>query len=314
MFRFIVGRLGTFVVLVFLASIAIFYLVHLLPGNPAQILVGDGTAKQVAQESAALGLSKPLYQQYALWAWHMLQGNFGRSFITNDSVRSTIASALPIDIEIALISQTMALSTSIPAAIYAARHPNGFLDRIFNSVAFVFFAIPYFVSLVFLQNILAVNLHVPDVSPAVYSPGGDWVTNLLVLILPSFIVSTGSFVIYFRILRSDLITTFLEDFITMAKSKGLSRRRIVYRHAFRPSSLSLIGVFALVMSGLIGGVVVVEFICVIPGMGYELIYGAGGSDYIVVQGITMVVTFISIAMLIFVDVLNHFIDPRVSLE
>lgn len=301
-------------VLVFLASIFSFYLVHLLPGNPALLLNPYATPKQLAQLTAALGLSKPLYEQYGLWIWHILHGNFGRSYVTKDSVRTTIASALPIDVELAVLSQTIALAIAIPSAIHAARHPNGVFDRFFNGAAFFFFAIPSFISLVFLQNILAVNLNWPDISPGVYSPGGDWVTNLKVLILPAIIVASGSFVVYFRILRSDLITTFLEDFITMAKSKGLSRRRIVWRHAFRPSSLSLIAVFALVFSGLIGGVIVVEYICVIPGLGYQFVTAAGGSDYITVQGITIVITFIALAILMLVDVLYHFIDPRVSLE
>lgn len=301
--------------LLLLTSFAAFFLVHLLPGNPCQIIVGDDpTPQNLASCNAHLGLNLPLYKQYFVWLWHILHGNFGISYYNNTSVRGAIVTALPIDGQIAILSQVMALAVAIPTAIFAARRPNSLFDRVVNGTAFTFLAIPAFVSIVLLDDILAKNFHVPDTSPGVYSPGASWGHNFLCLILPSFVVSIGSFVVYFRILRSDMITTLLEDYITLARSKGLSGRRIILRHAFRSSSLSLVGVFAIILGSLIGGLFVVEFICVIPGLGYDLVFAIGESDYITVQGIVLVIAAINVTLLLLADMALHFIDPRVALE
>jgi peptide/nickel transport system permease protein len=315
MISYTIKRLFFFIFVLFVTSALTFSLIHLLKPNPVVAILGYGyTHQQFEQLTAQLGLNKPIYAQYFIWMWHNLHGNLGVSYASGQTVASIVRTALPIDVEIALISQVMALSVAIPLAIGAARRPNGLFDRMVTSTAFVFLAIPTFVSIIVLQDLLATEWHVPDTAPGIYLPGGDWVTNLLVLILPSFAIALGSFVVYYRVLRSDLISTYLEDFITLARSKGLSRRRIVWRHAFRPSSLALITTVALVIAGTIGGVFVVEFLCGIPGLGFELINASTNSDYPLAQGIIFVLTGIVIILLFAVDLFYSLVDPRIALE
>jgi peptide/nickel transport system permease protein len=310
-----VQRLIVIVLILFIVSFGSFYLIHLLPGDPTTVLLGFGETEQSRRALLKLlGLNKPLLLQYTTWMSNVLRGNLGTSPITDISVRTSIAGALPIDGELILLSQIMALGAAIPLAFRAARHPGGRMDRITTSASFLLLSIPSFVVITLLVDILALDWHVPYTAPNLYTPGGDWVTNLYTLLLPAFTLALGSFVVYYRVLRSDLISTYQEEFITLARSKGLSRRRIVWRHAFRPSSISLLGTAGLVISGLVAGTFIVEFLTGIPGMGFTLIQAIGESDYLLVQAIVLVVAAIVVFLNFFIDLLFGFIDPRIGRE
>lgn len=313
MLRYVVQRLVAIVVILFVVSMGSFYLIHLIPGDPAVIILGSGATPQtIAKLNAQLGLDKPLWQQYFVWIGNVLRGNLGTSFVSGVPIRTTIGSALPIDAEMILISQVMALGAAVPLAFRAARKPGGILDRITTGSSFFLLSLPGYVAITLLVDLLALHWNVPYTAPYLYTPGGDWVTNFYILILPSFVLALGSFVVYFRVLRSDLIATYQEDFITMARSKGLSRRRIVWRHAFRPSSIAFLGTAGLVVSGLVAGTFIVEFLTGIPGMGWQLITAIGESDYLLIQGIVLTVATIVVLINFFIDLLFGFIDPRIT--
>jgi len=166
---------------------------------------------------------------------------------------------------------------------------------------------------VFLVLIVAVKLKIPNTGPASYvSIGQDWVVNLESMVLPAVTLAIGSFVLYYRILRSDLISTLQEEFITLARSKGISRRRIMWRHAFRPSSVALVGTAGVNIGGLIAGGFVVQFLLQIPGLGFTLIDAINLSDYLLVQGIVLVIS-VSVVLINFLfDFLITIIDPRIA--
>jgi peptide/nickel transport system permease protein len=132
--------------------------------------------------------------------------------------------------------------------------------------------------------------------------------------LPAFTLATGSFVIYYRVLRSDLIATLQEEFITMARSKGLSQRRIMWRHAFRPSSVALLGAASVNIGGLIAAGFIVQYLLQIPGLGYTLILAINSSDFLVVQGIVLTVSVLVVAINFFFDFVINVVDPRISRE
>jgi len=146
------------------------------------------------------------------------------------------------------------------------------------------------------------------------SLGQDWVVNLESLALPSFTLALGSFVVYYRVLRSDLIATLQEEYITMARSKGISQRRIMWRHAFRPSSVALLGTAGVNIGGLLAGGFIVQYLLSIPGLGYTLIQSIGLSDYLVVQGIVLVVSVGVILINFAFDLIINIVDPRISRE
>ena len=243
-----------------------------------------------------------------------MTGNLGQSFITHATVTSTLAHAVPIDIELVIISQVLALGIAIPLAIASARRPNGLLDRVSTTSSFAMLALPPFIIIVFLVLIFSIHFHVFP-GPGSYVPftQNPW-SNLHTMILPAIVLAVGSIVIYFRLLRGDLISTLQEEYITMARSKGLSDRYIMWRHALRPSSLSLLAAAGLNIGGLIAGAFVVEYLLAIPGLGYALVNSIQQVDYLTVQGITLFVAVVVVVLNFIIDFLFTILDPRIARE
>lgn len=302
--------------IVFVITVGAFYLIHLLPGDPAVVILGTGDSPlNRAKLFAQLGLNKPIYEQYFVWMGNIIHGNLGTSFISQSSVWGTIKSALPIDVELMVISQILAFAAAIPLAMRSAKKPDGWLDRILSAGSFTLLSIPSFIAIVLLVLFVAIDLGVPHTGVSSYvGLSTDWIGNLESLSLPSLVLAVGSFVVYYRVLRSDLIATLQEEFITMARSKGISQRRILWRHALRPSSVALLGTAGVNIGGLLAGGFIVQYLLDIPGLGYTLISAIGLSDYLVVQGIVLVVCVGVILINFFFDFLINIVDPRISRE
>ncbi len=316
MLRYVLRRLILLLGIVWVISVGSFYLIHLLPGDPATVILGTGASPaNRAILYRQLGLNKLIIEQYFVWMGNILHGNLGTSFISETSVASTIRTALPIDVELIVLSQILAFAAAIPLAMRSARKPNGVLDRILSAGSFTLLSIPSFIIIVLLVLVVSIKLGIANTGPSSYvSLGSDWVVNLESLALPAFTLAVGSFVIYFRVLRSDLIATLQEEFITMARSKGLRQRRIMWRHAFRPSSVALLGAAGVNIGGLLAGGFVVEYLLGIPGLGYTLITGIASSDYLLVQGIVLVVS-VGVVLINFVfDFIISVVDPRITRE
>jgi len=302
--------------IVFVITVGAFYLIHLLPGDPAVVILGTGDSPlNKAKLYAQLGLDKPVYQQYFVWMNNIIHGRLGNSFISGDSVWNTIKGAIPIDLELMVISQILAFASAIPLAMRSAKKPDGWLDRFLSAGSFTLLSIPSFIAIVLLVLFVAIDLGIPHTGVSSYvSLGTDWIGNLESLSLPSIVLAVGSFVVYYRILRSDLIATLQEEYITMARSKGISQRRIMWRHALRPSSVALLGTAGVNIGGLLAGGFIVQFLLDIPGLGYLLISSIGLSDYLVVQAIVLVVAIGVILINFFFDFLINVVDPRISRE
>ena len=316
MLRYVLRRLVMLVGIVFIISVGSFYLIHLLPGDPATVILGTGASPaNRAILYKQLGLNKPIIEQYFVWIGNVLHGNLGTSFISQTSVASTIRAAYPIDLELIFLSQVLAFAAAIPLAMRSARKPNGLLDRLLSAGSFTLLSIPPFIVIVLLVLIVSIKLGVSNTGPSSFvSFASNWRVNLTSLALPSITLATASFVLYFRVLRSDMIATLQEEFITMARSKGLSQRRIMWRHAFRPSSVALLGTTGVNIGGLLAGGFVVQYLLDIPGLGYTLISAIASSDYLLVQGIVLVVSVGVVLINFFFDFLTSLVDPRISRE
>ena len=314
MLKYALRRLAMLVGIVSIISVGSFYLIHLLPGDPATVILGTGASP--ANRAALykqLGLNKPIIEQYFVWIGHVLHGNLGTSFISQTSVASTIRAAYPIDLELIVLSQVLAFAAAIPLAMRSARKPNGLLDRLLSAGSFTLLSIPPFIIIVVLVLVVSIKLGVANTGPSSFVPlTSDWRVNLMSLALPSITLATASFVLYFRVLRSDMIATLQEEFITMARSKGLSQRRIMWRHAFRPSSVALLGTAGVNIGGLLAGGFVVQYLLGIPGLGYTLIAAIASSDYLLVQGIVLVVSVGVVVINFLFDFLTSLVVPRIS--
>ncbi len=250
-----------------------------------------------------------------MWLGNIVRGNLGISFISQTTVASVIRSALPIDAEIIIISQILAFAAAIPTAMRSARKPDGIIDRVLGAGSFTLLSIPPYILIVLLVLFISLKLGISATGPSAYvSLGTDWITNLESLSLPAFTLAVGSYVVYYRVLRSDLIATLQEEFITMARSKGLSQRRIMWRHAFRPSSVALLGAASVNIGGLLAAGFVVQYLLQIPGLGYTLIQAINMSDFLVVQGIVLTVSVLVVLINFFFDFVINMVDPRISRE
>lgn len=316
MLRYVLRRLMILLGIIFVISIGSFYLIHLLPGDPAVVILGTGaTPQNRLLLYKQLGLNRPIYEQYFTWISNVLRGNMGTSFISQSSVAGTIRAALPIDLELIVLSQILAFAAAIPLAMRSARKPDGPVDRILGAGSFTLLSIPPFIIIVLLVLFISIKLSLPHTGPSSYvTLASDWVVNLESLALPAITLAIGSFVVYYRVLRSDLIATLQEEFITMARSKGISQRRIMWRHAFRPSSVALLGSAGVNIGGLLAGGFVVQYLLAIPGLGYTLISAINQSDYLLVQGIVLVVSVGVVLINFLFDFIINIVDPRISRE
>jgi peptide/nickel transport system permease protein len=312
--KYLLRRFLQLVVVSFVISVLVFLLVHLLPGDPTtQILGANDTAANRAILLKQLGLNLPLWHQYTVWLNAVFHGNLGTSYLNHESVTHILATGLPVSIELVVLSQIIAFAVAVPLALVVSRKPNKALDNVSTTTTFGLLALPPFVVAPILVAVFAVGLGwfpATGYTPFTEAP----LTNLHDMFLPSVAITFGSIAVYFRLLRSDLITTLQQDFITMARSKGLSTRRIMWRHAFRPSSFSLLAAAGINIGSLIAGAFVVELLFTLPGVGLALVQAVEQRDYLVVQGVSLAIAIAFVIVQFIIDFIFTIVDPRVVRE
>src|SRR3989440_8546594 len=265
--RVILRKLAYLIPVLFVVTAFSFILIKLLPGDPTINKLGFNTTPAAIKAiHHQLGLDQPLYQQYGTWLGHLLTGSLGRSYISNQPVMTTIKQSLRPTLELLVVAQIIALALAVPAGIYAAYRPNKLFDRIPTTVSFGMLALPAFVFGVFLVYVFAIRIHIFPASG--WEPiTGNLGQNLRTVALPAITLALPLVAVYLRLLRSDLMATLQEDYITMAKSKGLSTTRVLLRHAFRPSTFSLITVAGLNPGTLVGRALIGGEIFPVPRLG-----------------------------------------------
>lgn len=312
--RFLLKRFLMLIPVLLIVTFASFYLISLLPGDPAMAVLGPGaTPEAIAQERERLGLNDNIFVRYGGYLASIAQGDLGTSATTKEQVSTLLAQRMPVTLQLLVLSQIIAFAISIPLAALAARRPGGLLDRVSTGGAFALLAVPPFMLGVLMVYLFAVQLRI---FPATgYTPFmTDPLQNLKTIALPALTLGLGSVAIYLRVLRSDMISTLQQDFITMARAKGMSQRWILLRHALRPSTFSLITVAGLNIGALIGGAIVVESVFALPGIGTLVVTAIGQRDFLTVQGVVLVAATGYVLVNFLVDVLYGLVDPRVRVE
>lgn len=305
-------RRGSYALLVILlVTLGVQALMALAPGSVAEVILGEAaTPEAVAAMNAELGLDRPFFVQYLDWLFSALQGDLGTSPITHIPVMDAIMQRLPVTLELAVLALTIALVVAVPFAVLSASFPNSPLDRGINAVTSAFLSIPAFVAGPVLVFFFAVTM---KALPALgWTPiEEDLGANLRGAILPALAVALTEIAAFHRVLRADLIGTLREDYVAAARAKGMTRSYVMFRHAFRPSSFSLLTISGLSLARLIGGTIIVEALFVLPGIGQLISTSIIQRDVVTVQGVVafIAVGFVVINML--VDVSYGVIDPRV---
>ena len=310
--RQILRKLVTLVPTVFLVSLLTFLLTSLLPGDPALQVLQGAEPSQEAIEAVRkdLGLDKPLPVRYLTYLGDVAQGDFGRSYRTRQPVLEAIGERLPVTLQIGLFALVISILLAIPLGVFSAYRANGAVDRTITTASFGLLAIPSFMSALLLLYVFAVYLGI--------FPATGWTRitddlgrNLRGVVLPATALGIGQLAVYTRLLRSDMIATLQEDFVSMARAKGLPTWRILFRHALRPSSFSLLTIVGLQVGNLIGGAVIVEQFFALPGIGRLLYDSITQRDLIMVQGVVLFLALSTVMANFAVDLLYTVLDPRI---
>ena len=311
MLGFVARRLLYLVPVLVAVSLLTFLIASLLPGDLAYVILGDqATPEKVAALRHDMGLDQPIWWRYLSWLGHVLQGDFGRSFRTGQTVLQAVTERLPVSLELMVLAELGALAIGIPLAIACAVRSGSAFDRFMTGSAFGMLSVPAFLSAILLIYLFAVELRwLPATG---YVPfGEDAIGNLRSFLLPALTLALGEWPVLMRVLRSDMIATLQEDYIAMARAKGLKPSRILLVHALKPSSLTLVTVTGINIGRLIGGTVIVESIFALAGIGRLLLGAIFTRDLIILQGMVLFVACGYVLMNFVVDMLYAVLDPRI---
>jgi len=305
-------RAGEGLATVLLVCFVTFFFTSKMPGSEAAVICGPAGPVCVRHESAILFLNHPFFERFFHWLGELLQGNLGQTVTPPEPITSVLSSAYPITLELIIYSQVIAVVVAIPLAVWSALRANKLFDRISTGISFATLAVPAFIIgplLVLIFTVKATWFPGPAANiPSIWSDPGQ---NLFVMFLPSLTLAVGSIAVYQRLLRADMVATLEEDFIVMARAKGLSTGRILLRHALRPSTFTTMTVAGIQVGSLITGAVIVETVFALHGLGSVLTSAVAAKDLPTVQVVTIIVAVFYIVCNVLIDFLYTVIDPRV---
>jgi len=311
MIRFVIGRLLHLIPVLLAVTLLTFLIASLLPGDLAVAMLGDqATPDNVAALRRQMGLDEPLWWRYLHWLSGVVQGDLGRSFRTGETVLAAVTDRLPVSLELMLMAEITALMIGIPVAIICAVRQGGAFDRLMTGGAFGMLSVPVFMWAIILIYLFAVRLRLLPATGFVPFDE-DPVGNIRGMVLPALALALGEWPVLMRVLRTDMIATLQEDFIAMAKAKGLKPARILLVHALKPSSLTLVTVTGINIGRLIGGALIIETIFALPGIGRLLVGAIYARDFIILQGVVLFVATGFVLINFTVDILYAVLDPRI---
>jgi len=294
-----------------MVTFATFAMVRLLPGDPARSFLGpEAPEEQVELLREDIGLDQNVFVAYGEWLAGVAQGDLGESYRTGQSVTDALSQRIPVSFQLMVMAQLFALAVAIPIGVLTAYRAGGLFDRIWSGLAFGTIAVPGFVLGLLLIYIFPVTLGWFKISGFTRLTD-DPIANLNTTILPALTLGLLQVAIYSRLLRSDMIATLQEDFVTIARAKGLGTRRVLLGHALRPSSFSLLTLAGLSVGQLISGAVLVEFLFGLPGVGLLMVNSILGRDLQMLQGAMLFIVVAYVFVNLLVDALYAVLDPRI---
>lgn len=315
MLGYTLKRLLTLVPTLLIASILIFLFIHLIPGDPAAILLGDSaTPEDIAALSAQMGFDQPLWQQYMLWIKNVLHGDFGQSVFFKTPVLEVIADGAETSICLALMTMFWIVLFGIPIGILSASFHGSWIDQITSGGAMLFASIPTFWLGLYLILIFSVGLGWFPSSgfPSLSDDGG--LTNLRYLILPSLTLAAPNAALIIRLVRASMLDVSREDHVRTARSKGIHPARVSIKHVFRNALIAVAAAFGFTFAALVSEAVVTETVFSLPGIGRLVVQSILRRDYPVIQGVILFIVMLYLVINLLVDLAYARLDPRVSLQ
>ncbi|CAM3466569.1 glutathione ABC transporter permease GsiC [Rouxiella silvae] len=314
MWSYVIKRLLATVPIFIGLSLIVFFIMSMIPGDPAQALLGAwATPENVARINQELGLNKPVWQQYLIWVNNMLHGDFGRSYVLNrpviDEVTQRFSATLLLGGTALLLSTVLGLL----AGIFSAVRQFGWGDRLITLLVLIGISLPSFWIGLLMIMLFAVQLPWFPASGMIEAWGGGGFTDIAHhLVMPAVTLSIVATGVIARLTRTAMLEVLRQDFIRTARAKGLSERKVIYRHAFRMALVSVIPVVGIQAGFVLGGAVYIETVFQWPGLGAMLVKAVSTRDLLLVQGGVLVAAAAYVLINLFTDVLQALLDPRLK--
>ena len=318
MLKFLIKRILTGLVVLWIISMLVFALFFAVPNGVARRMAGHNasptTIKLIEQR---LGLDDPLWQQYLRFVWNALHGNLGTDYYYQLPVTQVIKEALPITLSLVIGAAIIWMVLGIVSGVVSAVKPRSFTDRTITVLALIFYSVPSFVLGLTLIYVFYYRLTVagfPIFPAGGYKPLSDGLNQWFFhLVLPWITLAMISVAIYSRLTRGSMLEVLGEDYIKTARSKGIPEQRVVYRHALRSALTPVLTQFGIDLGALIGGAVITETVFSLPGVGYQSLKAIRDQDLPLIIGVVLLASAAIVVANIVVDVLYAVLDPRVKL-
>ena len=312
MLSYIVRRIGSMIPSLLLASVIVFSFIHLIPGDPAQIMLGDqATPEQVQGLREAMGLDRPLYVQYGRWLSGVVRGDFGNSIFFHQPVLDVILDRAETSIFIAVFSMLLIILVGVPIGILSAVRYNSWPDQLFSGLSMFFASVPTFwlgLNLMLLFSVIFRWLPTSGFPSILES--GDW-SNIRYLVLPCITLAAPNSALIIRLTRSSMLDVAKADYVKTARAKGLSEGAVNIRHIFRNSLISVVSALGFTFVALMAGTVMTETVFSLPGIGRLVVESVLRRDYPTIQGIILIIAFLYMVINLLVDLSFAILDPRI---
>lgn len=311
MLNYIARRLVIAIPVLLLVSIMVFLLIHLIPGDPAIVMLGEeATPEMIIALHEELGLDQPLYKQYISWLARVIQGDLGQSIHNKEPVVKSLMLRLPVTIELTLLSFFVGILISLPIAVAGAIRQNSWIDMIGSAIATAGVAMPPFWLGILLIYLFAAYLRLLPASG--YIPIQEsLLQNLQHMVLPTLTLGMWLSASIMRMVRSGMIEVLKQPYIRTARAKGLPKKYVLIRHALKNAVIPVVTILGMQLGRLMGGAVVTETIFALPGVGQLAVASIFTRDFPPVQAIVMVMAVSMLLSSILVDILYSFLDPRI---
>lgn len=314
MLAYITKRLLSLIPVLAVVTIAIFLIIHITPGNPAAAILGmEASQEEIEQLNQDLGLDRPILEQYTSWVANVFKGDLGDSIFMNQPVSEAIAEHITPTLSLAILAQVIAILLAIPFGIIAAYKRGSIADYTLMGISLLGMALPSFLLGLFLMLFVGVKLQWLPVAGYESLSSGLW-EHMKYLILPGISLGTIQAALITRMTRSSMLEVLNLNFIKTARSKGLHEMKVLFKHAFRSAFLPILTVIGQTFGTLVTGAVVVEAIFNIPGLGQLILNSIARRDFVVIQGVVLVVTLMYVTINLIIDLLYGAVDPRVRLD
>lgn len=312
--KFIARRLGFMLLTLLAASLVIFFITQMLPGDVATMIMGRfATAEGLARLRAELGLDRPIHIQYLDWLRHFVTGDWGMSLSTSSPILPMVMERLRNSAMLAAVGMVMSVPLAIALGVIAALKRDSWLDHLISVISLALVGLPEFVTGLFLIGIFALTFHVLPASSSI-DPDASFFEALPRLILPGVTITLVMLAYVARMTRSSTIEVLKTDYTRTAFLKGLPRREVLLKHVLRNALLPTVTILAISIGWLIGGLIVTESVFGYPGIGRLLLYAIQRRDLPLIQAITMLVVAIYGLSNLIADILYAYLNPRIRLS